>query len=222
MAQALWLHPASPAWCPFWGWPPNLEWPLLRSLFQRLLKPNKDEPLVGRPSHHTSRPSQIQWRLKMGSLPPEAGPLTFNGIGKISAQPIKFTRKPMSSWGSWLVSTPVVQHYQDPEVALWSERQILKCLDVTFEWETQMAWNLLPTEHLLYAKCCAMLFILPAKQKVNVSISILQMETLKLLDVKLKITKIISQGSKCRSVNSQTTLFPSSNTVFQMNLVQCT
>ena len=41
------------------------------------------------------------------------------------------------------------------------------------------------TEHLLYAKCHAMLFIFPAKQKVDICIFVLQIGTVKLLDVKL-------------------------------------
>lgn len=56
--------------------------PLLKFVFQRLLKVNEDGSLVSRPSHQTLRPSQIQCRLKMESLPPEACLLTLNGVGK--------------------------------------------------------------------------------------------------------------------------------------------
>lgn len=62
------------------------------------------------------------------------------------------------------------------------------------------------TEHLLYARCHALFFILLAKQKVDVCISILQMETLKLLDDQSFADSQKNQNSKCRSVNSQTTL----------------
>lgn len=74
--------------------------PLLKFVFQRLLKVNEDGSLVSRPSHQTLRPSQIQCRLKMESLPPEACLLTLNGVGTIYVQSIKFTGIFMFSWGS--------------------------------------------------------------------------------------------------------------------------
>lgn len=64
------------------------------------------------------------------------------------------------------------------------------------------------TEYLLYARCCA-LFILQAREEVDVSISILQMGTLKLLDIKSSAESHKNSKSgltKCRSVNSQSTL----------------
>lgn len=64
------------------------------------------------------------------------------------------------------------------------------------------------TEYLLCARCCA-LFILQAKQKVDLSISMLQMGTLKLLDIKSAAESHKNSKSgltKCRAVNSQSTL----------------
>lgn len=125
MTQVVWLGPVHYVWCPFLRMTSNLLWPLLKFVFQRLLKQNEDGSLASRPSHHTLIPFQIQWRLKMGSLPPEACLLTLNDV-----QPIKFTEIFMFSWESWLVSTLSYPEWPESRGGSMVWKAHFKCLNI--------------------------------------------------------------------------------------------